>query len=448
MIAATGSGCGKTTITCAAIAAFQNQGLRVCAFKCGPDFIDPIFHREILGATSRNLDLVMADEKTTRSLFLQNLKGDVAVVEGAMGLYDGADFGSNDGSPYHVACALDIPIALVVNARGMGRSTLALVKGFVDLDRERRIVGVILNRISESTFLRLKPILEAELDVRVLGYFPNQPDLGLESRYLGLKLPHEVSDLRARVQKASEDLARTIDLNATLALAREFPESASPPEVRTPLRARIAVARDDAFCFYYEENLRMLREAGAELVFFSPLANEPVPADVDGLLLSGGYPELHAERLSANRTTLDSVKTLYASGAPTMAESGGFIYLHESLVTRDGTKYPLVGAIPGICRDVGKLVRFGYVKLTEKKPAFLDASAGSVMGHEFHYFDSDNNGEDCEAVKPASGKRWFACHTDARRLLGFPHLYYPSNPAAPRAFVDKCAHWRETRSNG
>ena len=448
MIAATGSGRGKTTVVCALLGALKNRGLRTRAFKCGPDYIDPLFHRAILGAPSRNLDLVMADEATTRALFERERDADAIVVEGVMGLYDGADFRSDEGSSYHVARALGLPIALVVDAKGTGRSVLAVIKGFLAMDEDRRISGVILNRVSESTFRRLRPVIEEEAGTTVYGYYPENKEETLESRHLGLKLPGEVDDIRERAQRAAATAAATLELDAMLAAARTLPESVAEHDRATPVRARIAVARDDAFCFYYDDNLRMLRESGAELVFFSPIADARLPENVDGLLLGGGYPELHAKALSENRGMLASIRAGYDAGLPTLAECGGFMYLHDAIETPEGSRVKLVGAISGECRFTGRLARFGYVELKEKRPTFLKESAGAIRGHEFHYYDSDNNGEDCVAVKPTTGRSWDAAHVDATRWLGFAHLYYPSNPAFPRAFVDKCARWRKERNDG
>lgn len=456
MIAATRSGAGKTTVVCAALGALKNRGLETRAFKCGPDYIDPMFHEELVGAPSYNLDLFFTDEAATRSLFLRDgVAADVVVVEGVMGLYDGFDFRSDAGSSYHVARTLNLPVVLVVDAHGMGRSTLALVRGFLAMDPDRLITGVVLNRVSKGAYERLKTLLEREAGIKVFGYFPELPEGGLESRYLGLKMPGEIANLRERAKVAARRFAETVELDALLGAAREAPFSSANPSGRrlapgalTSPRVRVAVARDDAFCFYYHDNLRALQESGAELVFFSPLEDSRFPDDIDGVLLGGGYPELHAKTLSENAAMRAAVKDAYDAGTPFLAECGGFMYLHDAIVTREGARFEMVGAIPGECRDVGRLVRFGYVELREKRPAFLPADAPTIRGHEFHYFDSDANGADCVATKPTTGRRWDAGYVDARRWLGFAHLSYASNPAFPKAFVEKCARRREERRHG
>ncbi len=456
MIAATHSGAGKTTIVCATLGALKNRGLTTRSFKCGPDYIDPMFHEEITGTPSRNLDLFFTDEATTRSLFLrESFAADAVVVEGVMGLYDGFDFRSNVGSSYHMAKTLNLPVVLIVNARGMGRSTLALVRGFMAMDTDRLIAGVILNCVHKGLYERIKTLLEKEARIKVFGYLPVFPEGGLESRYLGLKLPHEIADLRERANAAALKIAETVDFDALLAAAREIPFSdANPdgrrlaPSVFEKPRARVAVAKDDAFCFYYHDNLRALQEAGAELVYFSPLKDSALPEDVDGVLLGGGYPELHARTLAENRSMRAAIKAAFDAGTPFLAECGGFMYLHDAIVTKDGERFETVGAIHGECRDAGRLVRFGYVELREKRPAFLPADAPAIRGHEFHYFDSDANGSDCVSTKPATGRSWDAGYVDERRWLGFAHLCYLSNPAFPKAFVDKCVQRREERTHG
>lgn len=494
-IAASNSGCGKTVLTCAALQALRDRGLVPAAFKCGPDFIDPLFHREILGVASCNLDLFFTDPSMTRELFRRERGADAAVVEGVMGLFDGADVRSDKGSTYDVARTLGIPVVLIVDGRGAGRSLIASIRGFVEEDKEGRIAGIILNRVSETAYQRVKPVIEETLGVRLFGYMPKLVGEPIESRYLGLRLPHEIADLKARIREAAAELARHVDLDAILAAAAEVTTTPEPsltsdvasaasssssgavipascvegadalsnePDAREPVPCavvrspRIAVALDEAFCFYYEENLRLLREFGAELVFFSPLHDAAIPADVDGLLLGGGYPELHLPTLSTNASMLTSIREAFRRGIPTLAECGGFMYLHDAILGEDGTRYPCVGAIPGACRNAGRLVRFGYLSIEEKFPRFMASSDAqgqgtegrfSLRGHEFHYYDSENNGGDCVSTKPSTGRSWDSGHVASGRWLGFAHLYYLSNPDFPKAFVERCMQWRESRAD-
>ena len=436
MIAATGSGCGKTYITCGLLEALKGRG-EVRSFKCGPDYIDPMFHKNVLGIPSKNLDLFFVDRDTVKKLFMMSSDGDISVVEGVMGLYDGMTPYSDEASSYDLASALDIPVILVIDAKGMARSLIALIKGFLEMDREKRIAGIILNRMSAGYYSTIKPVIENELGVEVLGYFPEKKEISFESRYLGLKLPSEVEDLRGKVSILAEEMNKTIDLDRVLEVTRcEVPYESR--EVDYPSKVRIAIARDEAFCFYYEDNLRMLREAGAELVQFSPLHDSFLPEDISGIILGVGYPEVYAEKLSANTSMLESLRKAFDKDIPSIAECGGFMYLHEYIKTEDGVSYPMVGVIETGCEYKGHLVRFGYVNVTEKEKNFLPDYAPVIKGHEFHYYDSDSNGTDCISSKPSSRREWESSFVTSKHWWGFTHLYYPSNPEYVKHFVSEC----------
>jgi len=441
MIAATGSGCGKTTITCALIQAYLDRGKTVRAFKCGPDYIDPMFHSKVLNVPSKNLDPYFTTPEETERLFLADNDAEISIVEGVMGLYDGISPSSDRASSYELACVLDIPIVLVVNAKGMGRSILAMIRGYLSMDTQKRIKAVILNQISPMYFETIRSVIEEELSVVVLGYFPRQ-ESGIESRYLGLQLPEEIRDIRERLKKAGDCISRTADLDKLLAIS-ECSEERKVPESETSAsqKVRIAVARDAAFCFYYEDNLRLLRENGAEPVFFSPLDDEKLPEDIQGLLLGGGYPELYAEQLQNNETIRKDIRNAIRLGLPSLAECGGFMYLHDT-IRADNRDYEMCGVIPGGCRNTGKLVRFGYTELREKEPRFLPEGSKPVKAHEFHYYDSDHNGTDAVCVKPVSGRSWEAAEIGENHWWGFAHLYYPSNPEFVRCFVQKCIGYK------
>lgn len=448
ILAAPKSGSGKTLITCALLRALVKRGLRPAAFKCGPDYIDPMFHRKVLGVPSKNLDLFFTGEEATKALFLKNNDSDISVIEGVMGLYDGLGGISEEASAYHLARTLKAPILLIINARGMGRSLLAEIAGFLSMDREHLIRGILLNQVSASFYESIAPLVEEQLKVPVLGYFPVQKDLHLDSRYLGLKLPDEIRDLQENVEKASEILEKTVDLDKILECSRQMAEE-------NPLKAgtfswleketaeedslescvRIGVALDEAFCFYYQDNFTLLENAGAKLVFFSPLRDKSVPEDLDGLLLGGGYPELLADKLSENVSMRESIAEAIDSGMPVLAECGGFLYLHRQ-IEAEGRSYPMVGVIPGKCFDTGKLVRFGYAEFAERGTGL------AVRGHEFHYFDSESCGEDWTAVKPVNGKNWKCMHEINGGLCGFGHLYYPSAPEFVKRFTQRCREYR------
>ena len=438
MIAAPKSGSGKTIFTCSVLSVLKDSGERPTAFKCGPDYIDPMFHRNVIGVPSKNLDTFFTDEDTTLELFLRDGQGKLSVMEGVMGLYDGLGGTREEGSSYHLAKVTKTPVILVADAKGAARSVAALLAGFLKYDTDRLIKGVVLNRTTSGMYGVLKPVIEEELGVKAMGYIPEDPVFNLESRHLGLVLPAETEDIRRKIKAMADIIKRTVDIKAIKRAAMEaqpigksFYRKTMEPV--TDSRPILAVARDEAFCFYYEDNLRLLEDFGAKIEYFSPLANEPLPKGCRGLLLGGGYPEIYAEELGRNKKTADSVRKAAAESLPMAAECGGFMYLHSSL-EHEGKIFPMAGVLPGTCRYTGRLVRFGYVELKEKISRFLPPG-GRIKGHEFHYFDSDFNGGDCIAVKPASGRTYPCVNSGNGRWLGFPHLYYPSNPSFAENFV-------------
>lgn len=459
-LAAPKSGSGKTLITCAMLRALSLRGKKAQAFKCGPDYIDPMFHQKVIGVPSRNLDLFFTGEEETRALFLEDNDADVSVIEGVMGLYDGLAGTQEEASTYHLSRVLQSPVILILNARGMGRSILAEIAGFQAMDREGLIRGVILNQVTESFYKSIAPLIEEERKIKALGYFPMKKDLELQSRYLGLKLPGEIGELQEKVTEAAKILEETVALDRILEIAeeqaREYPLTAksfswlSKEQSRDDKgdegkpcadskKVRIGVALDEAFCFYYEDNFRLLRNAGAELIFFSPLHDKKLPANLQGILLGGGYPELLAKELSANEPMREAIRNAIENGMPSLAECGGFMYLHDAIVAEDGTSHPMAGVLHGSCKNAGKLVRFGYASF--QLPAPLDPKrpeTNEIRGHEFHYYDSDVCGEDLTAVKPVTGRSWKCGHFGENRLWCYGHLYYPSQPEFAAWFVRQC----------
>lgn len=443
MFAATKSGSGKTLITAAFLEAMKERGRIVQAFKCGPDYIDPMFHKSVLGIPSANLDTWFTDHRKTRKLFeehVQRTGAELAVIEGVMGLYDGLGGTQPEGSSYDLARALQCPIILIIDAKGMGLSMEAEIAGFLSMDTDHLIRGVILNRTSKSFCAVMKKKIEADLPVRVVGCFPEDKTLHLDSRHLGLKMPEEVASGVVMKKRAAENLCGAADVDAILSVAAGAPPLKAEPAVRaehTYSGVRIGIARDEAFCFYYDDNLRLLKNMGAELVPFSPLHDEKLPAHLSGLYLGGGYPELYARELSENVSMRRDVRAAVRGGLPTVAECGGFMYLHDRIRLPDEKEYPLAGSVSGTCFYTGHLVRFGYMELTERAPRFLPAGT-AIKGHEFHYYDSTANGADCTAVKPVSGKSWDCVHETDHSFLGFAHLYWPSCPAFAQNFLHMC----------
>lgn len=432
IVAGTGSGCGKTTATCAILRALVNRGEDVEAFKCGPDYIDPMFSSEIIGADSGNIDLFFTGAETARALFLNNAR-DLNVLEGVMGYYDGLSMDSAEASGWDVANALDAPVLLVVNARGMALSAAATVKGFMALRQPSRIEGVLLNNVSSNIYPGFKAAIEAECGVRVVGNLPNMPECALESRHLGLVTAQEVEGLRDKLRMLAAQAERSVDLDGLVELMRgQAALEAKDPSVPKIGDVRLAVARDRAFCFYYRDNLALLKALGAELIPFSPIVDEALP-DCDGLYLGGGYPELYARELAENAAMLNSIRTAVRGGMPTVAECGGFMYLTESI-----GGYPIASVLPGGCGDRSRLVRFGYITLQVESDSLLFKAGDAIRGHEFHHWDAECPGNALAAVKP-SGRSWRCAHATDTLYAGFPHLSFWSNPGAAERFIRKCA---------
>lgn len=445
MLAAPKSGSGKTMLTCALLQTLKDRGEQVISYKCGPDYIDPMFHKKVIDIPSKNLDTFFTNEEQTKRRFLSGrTEREIAVLEGVMGLYDGLGGVRKEGSSYHLAEVTDTPVILVVDAKGMGKSILALIAGFLAYDEKKLIKGVLLNRMSKSYYQILKPLIEQELKIRVVGYFPEYKRFQIESRHLGLKMPEELPHIKEELKLLSQAFAETVSLDEIMTIAEEA-GGLSQPGIEGVKKGTenkdmpvIAVARDEAFCFYYEDNLQLLEEYGARLSYFSPLHDRTLPQECDGILLGGGYPELYAEELGENKTMLSQIREAISDGTPVVAECGGFMYLHEFIQDKENKKQNMTGVIPAGCHDTGKLVRFGYIEIKEKKASFLPEGQ-VIRGHEFHYFDSEKNGEDCIASKPVSGKTYPCILAGETYWMGFPHLYYPSNPTFARNFVEKAA---------
>lgn len=461
LLAAGASGSGKTLITCGLLQALVNRGKKVASFKCGPDYIDPMFHSRVIGTKSRNLDTFFTCPKTTRYLLAENAKDcEIAVIEGVMGYYDGVAGITDKASAYDLADTTDTPVILIVNSKGMSISLAAYVKGFLEYRENSHVKGVILNQMSPMLYPRMKKLLEEELGVRVLGYVPKVEDCVIESRHLGLVLPDEIPELRERLHKLAEILEKTLDVDGILEMAAKAPDLKAEPPVfptedeedvfawRLPEPVRIGVAEDEAFCFFYEDNFRLLREMGAEFVPFSPVHDREFPKDLDGILLYGGYPELNGKKLEENSIMRNSIADALRGGMPCMAECGGFMYLHEEMEDMDGNFYRMAGVIPGKVFRTPKLTRFGYITLEETAGSFLKGNyPGKIPAHEFHYFDSENCGTDFHASKPLSTRGWDCIHGTDRMMAGFPHLYYYGNPCIPRAFLKKCLEYKAERGS-
>lgn len=475
MIAAASSGSGKTVISCALMAAFLGRGMNVVACKCGPDYIDTMFHREVLGIESENLDLYFCGADVVCGLFEEHTKdAEVAVIEGVMGYYDGLSLLSDNASSYDVADNLGIGVILVVSCKGMALSVMPLILGMLSFRENSHIQGILLNRVSDMLYPRMKEMVESELrkkgyEIPVIGYVPENEIFALESRHLGLVTPQEIDGIRNRLIQAGEILSRTVDLDRLLEIAgrtkiraqiQPVPEkdqfkkhlaSARPSPYdagwisASAESVRIGIAKDQAFCFYYKDNLELLKKMGCELIPFSPLRDSVLPKDIQGLIFGGGYPELFTEALSGNQTMRAGVRSAIKAGMPCLAECGGFLYLHNELEGKDGIFRPMAGVLAGRAFHTDTLVRFGYIELVAQETGAFFRKGEMLRGHEFHYWDSTDNGTDCLALKPDGRRSWECVHMEGNLFAGFPHLHFYSNTEFARRFVETCSNFVRIR---
>ncbi|MDO4331224.1 MAG: cobyrinate a,c-diamide synthase [Eubacteriales bacterium] len=448
LFAAPKSGSGKTMITCGMIEALKRRKFRVASLKCGPDYIDPMFHRQVLGIEAGNLDTFFTDEETARYLLEQKAKkADITVLEGVMGFYDGLGGQSERASTYEAARVTKTPVVLIVDAKGASVSLAALIKGMLAYRPDHNICGVLLNQVSPSYYERLKNLIEAECSVPVLGFLPVLKDLAVPSRHLGLVSPAELKDFEEWAGQIADAMEAHVDLDALIALADAAPECAGKaPEIPVLARpVRLAVARDEAFSFYYTENLELLSRMGAELVYFSPLYDDALPEKIDGLLLGGGYPENYVRELEKNEKMRAAVRAAVKGGLPCLAECGGFLYLQRTLEGADGFVGEMAGALEGEGFRTKKLTRFGYMEAQVQTPGVLGGRGERIRGHEFHYWDCTANGDGFWAQKPLSDKA-YSCmvHTDTL-AAGFPHFYYYSNPDMIFSFLQKALTYQSGR---
>ncbi len=430
MFAAMRSGSGKTTVTCGVLAALKKQNIKVQAYKCGPDYIDPMFHRTVLGIDTGNLDTFFAGIDAIGHILVRDLRdAEMCVMEGVMGYYDGVGGTTTMASSYELSKVTETPVVLIVDAKGASVTLAAIIRGIMEYKKDSRIAGVILNRVSPMFYSRLKQVIETECGIPVLGYLPEDASFAVPSRHLGLLQPDEMQKQRDWVETVVEAVTKTIDINGIFEIAAqaETLQIQKPADVRQdckfPSGYRIGVARDAAFSFYYRENLRMLEDMGAEIVYFSPLADAHVPK-VDALIFGGGYPELYAKQLYENRSMRASVWQALESRMPCHAECGGFLYLGKSLADAEGNVYEMVGFLDGAGFRTERLQRFGYVELAPQDAGVFAVNT-VLRGHEFHYWDSTDCGDACLAWKPLSKQKTYPCMVKKKgTFAGFPHLYY------------------------
>ncbi|PLR80388.1 cobyrinic acid a,c-diamide synthase [Bacillus canaveralius] len=450
VIAGTGSGVGKTTLTIGLMSALRKKGYTVQGFKCGPDYIDPTYHTAVTGRVSRNVDSWMLNHEMVKEIVNRGSDGaDISIIEGVMGFFDGKNPTNNDGTTAEISIITKSPVVLVVNCASMARSAAAIVKGFQAFLDGTNIVGVIANRVgSEGHFKIVKTAIEQECGIAVLGYLKRDSDIAIPERHLGLIPSVERGELDPFFDQLGHLVLETVDVEKLYELAQapllEMRESQFGR--RDKQTVRIAVARDAAFNFYYQENFEMLEAFGAEVVEFSPLRGEILPDYVDGLYIGGGFPEEFAKELAHQTEVKSSIQTAIENGLPTLAECGGFMFLTEALETTDEKKYEMVGVIPGMVKMQSKLAALGYREVTGEQGNFLFDGNLKAKGHEFHYstFHPKTNIQYAYQTKGMRGTKQEG-YMKGNLIAGYTHFHFGSCPEMVENWIKQC---KEHKVNG
>jgi cobyrinic acid a,c-diamide synthase len=459
VIAGTGSGAGKTTVSIGLMAAFRRRGYSVQGFKCGPDYIDPTYHTAVTGRTSRNLDTWMLPADTMKEIFIRGSEGaELSIIEGVMGMYDGKDPLSNTGSTAEIAMLLDAPVLLVVNVGSMARSAAAIVYGFQHMDERIRIAGVIANKCGSAGHYQLvKAAIEQECGIPVVGWLGRDEALDIPERHLGLVPAIERGELNPLFERAADRIEQGVDLDRVLELAASAPAVSLPEASLFVMQTgggtqrmdpiHLAIARDAAFNFYYQENLELLEQRGARITYFSPLAGESVPKDADGLYLGGGFPEEFAAELSSHTDMIQDLKRRVEEGLPVFAECGGYMYLTESITDRAGNTYPMAGIIPAETRMQPKLAALGYREVRAMEDCLLLAKGEMLRGHEFHYSKLTELDLSYPHVYESKGLRGTGLegYTKGNVMAGYTHVHFASNPGCVDRLLGQCLLYKRKR---
>jgi cobyrinic acid a,c-diamide synthase len=442
LIAGTASGVGKTTVALAIMAGLRARGLTVQPFKCGPDFIDAGHHTAICGRPSRTLDTWMLSGETNQGIFASASTGtDVAVVEGMMGLFDGVAGGGEEGSSAEIAKLLELPVVLVLDVGNSARSIAAVVRGFEVFDPRLRLEALVLNRVAGNSHFRLlESAIHSTTSLPILGWFPEEPAIAIPERHLGVQTAPENAVMNARSSTLSSFAQKHLNLDVLM----QFESSLSWPRQKVladlPCAelVRVGVARDKAFSFYYEDNLDALRELGAEIVEWSPLEDETLPANLDALYIGGGYPELYPEKLSRNGNLLEGVRAFAQAGKPVYGECGGMMYLAETLRTLEGVSFPMAGLLPLAVEMTNQLVHFGYADATFEQDCLLGEKGNTVRGHSFHCSRTTEQSSVRHAYRihySLSGKHTSEGYVRGNLLASYLHLHFRSHPMLAQSFV-------------
>lgn len=477
LVTAPSSSSGKTVVTMVLLELLKRKGFRTATFKTGPDYIDPMYHRTVSSEAPHNLDSYLSDEDTVRILYERACEDhDIALVEGAMGYYDGLGGTSEKASTYEIACLLDLPAVLVITEKGTALTEAAIVKGMAMLREEGNmhpgqlpgaqeifgksafrsrknsgICAVLLNECSRQRYERTAPLIERETGIPVAGFLPKMQEARLPSRHLGLVLSDEIPDLLSRIRILADKAESTVDLDRLLSVAgggsfvRTHAEKISG-RLSGEKRPVIAVARDEAFSFIYEENLELLKKLGADIFFFSPLHDKEIPEEADALYLPGGYPELYAGNLSVQKSMLSSIRRAYEDGLPLIAECGGYMALCRSIEAGEN-EFPMAGIFPGHLRRTAGLVRFGYAEMTAEEDSLLFRKGETVRIHSFHHFDTEeeSKGKAFSFKKAGQETVWQEGYAGKSFYAAFPHLYLPGFRKAAERFVKAAEERRAAR---
>lgn len=449
VIAGTGSGVGKTTFTIGLMAALQQKGYLVQGFKCGPDYIDPTFHTAVTGRPSRNLDSWMFEEGTVIDILERNSRDvDISIIEGVMGFYDGKSPLEDRGSTAEISILTKSPVLLIVNCSSIARSSAAIVKGFQLLNENVNIVGVIANQVgSEGHYKIVKAAIEKECSIPVVGYLKKEKNIHMPSRHLGLIPAIERGELQPFFQQLGEVISETVDLEKIYQLSASSELSSIHPSIfekKADQQVKIAVAKDAAFNFYYQENLELLQANGVAIEYFAPLNGEVVPPDADGLYIGGGFPEEFADELSQQTAVKESIHHAISKGIPTLAECGGFMYLTESIFTTDGKRYEMVGAIPGTIEMQTNLVALGYREIFGVKGNFLIGEGQEAKGHEFHYSTYSQPEKSNYAYETKSRfKKQGEGYMHDNLIAGYTHFHFASNPQLVVQWIEQCKKYQK-----
>lgn len=440
LIAGANSGCGKTSITCGILKALTDRGIQVQSYKCGPDYIDPMLHSHITGTGCRNLDPFFSTEEDLRWLMAKDSQdADFTVTEGVMGYYDGIGV-SCEKSTHTVSAATDSPVILIVNVKGMSHTMIPIIKGLISY-RDNPVKGVILNRCSKGLYDMMKPVIEEELGIHAAGYFPQKEGVHIGSRHLGLMTAAEINNLDEVITLLGETAKECINLDLLLQIgedAEPLPVIERPP-VPNEKKTRIAVAWDKAFCFYYKENLEILEQLGAELVYFSPIHDTELPENIGGIYLGGGYPETYRRELSENVSMRAEIREAVKSGKPVFAECGGFMYACRNLIETDDSSMPMLGLVPTDVKMTKRLsMQFGYVNVKAERDTAYFNKDDVIRAHEFHYSKAGQRGDACTMSK-STGRSWRGLYAEGNVLAGYPHFYFHNCQDVAERFVSLAA---------